>query len=429
MRPDGSRASTQALSGDERFDSHVAQRARRTTGELQRSTATAELTNAIERIAAIPIRSAASPRIDGQTLDATEQTDSIVDSDDAPKNSSLSSALWLMSSVFCGGGVGDDNLQIDCSPHAAYQALDSAHVPALEFGIAQARWQRSSSGYHADGDTIEVAPFVNDVLPGNGSRARRPALTDVDSAEPRTRGARDLRRNAGVQLDGGHPDVPMGGARLDVMRNRACWPRLPSQPEARAQANLDGFDCIVRAFSTMTPAPDMSLDGQLWETSQQEVGEESTAAAPPAYIIAERSAVRSEKGQHLSLLLQSETGDDVGVEISIENDMAHVEIVASSEDARLIRSDREVLEDGLRSATGMSAEVSIACYPDQSSWSERIGGESYSGQRPKSGWRDGDPSNRRQDCEGLEVDDDGKGRRSASGETDIRHASGRGLVL
>ena len=437
IRPGCSGASDGALSGDERFDAHISQRVRRPAGERQGSTAPAELVNAIavERLAVIQVCSAVPRGMDGETsnatgqIEVTDQFNGIVGPAAGQMSVPVSDALWLASHVCGDDSNGDDVRQNDCLPHAAFRTCGGDLASIVEAGTQQDMWERNASNDPADGDVVETAPSVIGVLPGKGAGVRRTARADLISIEPRAGRAGDLRRAADTLSGDGRTDEALLEARADVTRSRATWPRLSLEPETRDQTNVERSDCLVRSFDEMTRASEGNGGDRLQETSADDIGDEKATSTRPAFTVRERGVVSVDKTQHLSLLVQSETGDDVGVEISIKDDRAHVEIVASSGDARLIRSDRGALEDGLRSAIGMRAEVSIASYPDQPPWSASVGSEPNSGQRPRSAWRDGASSNRGEDFGVLEVDNEGRGKRSTSDAANIRRGSGRGLVL
>ena len=266
-------------------------------------------------------------------------------------------------------------------PHSATVARVPGHHDAREPDVAD-----------AGRDGSRGAMDAGDVL-GDFSGAERPGLLG--------RVAPDARRALVVQTRCAHRSD--GQASRDDGVETRLTTQLPGSA-ADAREAIDHMETAARETSGAMLYPTVDPLCALDKVSKQRFS-----------------------GQ-INLLLRSETSQEVAVELRLEGDKAHIGILASADDAWIIKRNQPELEGALLSSAGLSAEVTVSAREDcvdaaPATWSNgNVGNDPHA-----SGRNEGE--GRARTFSGRD-DEKGEGKRRL-GREDARHAwrSDRRLVL
>lgn len=170
-------------------------------------------------------------------------------------------------------------------------------------------------------------------------------------------------------------------------------------------------------------SPGGFLDARCVDARQQD-----DQGAPAVQTSSTVEIAKQTSPRQISLVLRSETSAEIGVELRIASGKAHVGIVASADDARMIRADQTQLENKILTSTGLSAEVTVSVHSDQSAASMMTGDDGKFGFEPRASTRD-EEAGRGQTPRGTIDQDRGEGRRQDRREADRARASDRRLLL
>lgn len=249
---------------------------------------------------------------------------------------------------------------------------------------------------------------------------QRPAETHGRQPKRTTDDLRNLAVMPNAQpLEAGEPvAADAGGGRLlQVSRQRpGAGDELPDRGEHH-RSSSEGSDVSPYGFSGGG-----FLDFKCVDDRQD--GE----SAPAAHTSSTVEIAKQTSPRQISLVLRSETSAEIGVELRIASGKAHVGIVASADDAWMIRTDQTQLENKILTSTGLSAEVTVSVHGDQSAASMTTGDDGKFGFEPRGSTRD-EEAGRGQTPHGTVDQDRGEGRRRDRREADRARVSDRRLLL